>query len=668
MTRRRYQQQYEVSKPIIYDTPLPIHLPIAIYYRQSSDGQIGNISTAMQTVDMASYLKIQGWDDQNILMIDMDAGVSGTTKIDERPGMSQLFALITTGKLGAVACQDEDRLFRDVTQIQVNIFIEACRQNKVLVITPSMVYNFSHEQLGVHHARQFRFKSEMAAEYINTIIKGRLQQARWRLQMAGRWAGAPVPTGYMVDMRKELPGGTPNPNWRKFAIFEPYAEVVRAYWSIFLECGGQIHPTARHIWEHGPYYPDPNICVPPDGFQVNYAIRQYKGKWCPASRPGLARMLTNAAYLGHWMVKGGILIWNHHPAIVESDVFMRAFDYLSPVSLDGRPNERFAPVQVFAQPSKVEERKQDWPLLAGLLFSQDTNGEWLRVGVQWNKTNETYLYRLGSKAKDTTLWYKKAILVDEVVVQELLDKLEATFDFDAWEQAVAGLAAQVQEEKSLKETQLKQLLVIMENLVASLDTLQHPQMIQAAEKRYADAQLEVERLRRELARQETETDQVQQIRMLRESCTDIFQSWPNLSCDEQRQVLNTFVNRVEVTPVLPNGLDLLIQWKDGSASSVSIVGKAGPHLSWTQEENQRLITLMDSGADQLTIAAAFPDRTWTALYIHYLKLVKPEARKRARHYHIMDDYETYNEYVMRTGGEHLTNMTFEVSSDRCCRC
>jgi hypothetical protein len=45
----------------------------------------------------------------------MDAGISGTTKIDERPGMSKLFALINQKAIGAVACQDEDRLFRDVT-------------------------------------------------------------------------------------------------------------------------------------------------------------------------------------------------------------------------------------------------------------------------------------------------------------------------------------------------------------------------------------------------------------------------------------------------------------------------------------------------------------------------------------------------------------------------
>ncbi len=52
-------------------------------------------------------------------------------RIDERVGMSYLFELIAERKISAVACQDEDRLFRDMTQIQVNIFIDTCRKAKV---------------------------------------------------------------------------------------------------------------------------------------------------------------------------------------------------------------------------------------------------------------------------------------------------------------------------------------------------------------------------------------------------------------------------------------------------------------------------------------------------------------------------------------------------------
>src|SRR5260221_13934415 len=79
-------------------TTLPVDEPIAVYYRQSTDGQIGNVSTTIQTVDMISYLKARGWKADQIIMLDMDAGISGATKIDERPGMRTLFELITERK------------------------------------------------------------------------------------------------------------------------------------------------------------------------------------------------------------------------------------------------------------------------------------------------------------------------------------------------------------------------------------------------------------------------------------------------------------------------------------------------------------------------------------------------------------------------------------------
>ena len=70
-------------------------------------------------------------------MIDMDAAVSGTKKIRERKGMSQLYDLIEAGQIGLVAAQDVDRFFRDVTMIETNLFIDACKRNNVQVHDPA---------------------------------------------------------------------------------------------------------------------------------------------------------------------------------------------------------------------------------------------------------------------------------------------------------------------------------------------------------------------------------------------------------------------------------------------------------------------------------------------------------------------------------------------------
>ena len=41
--------------------PLPVDEPVAVYYRQSSEAQVGNISTTLQTVDMVEHLEKLGW-------------------------------------------------------------------------------------------------------------------------------------------------------------------------------------------------------------------------------------------------------------------------------------------------------------------------------------------------------------------------------------------------------------------------------------------------------------------------------------------------------------------------------------------------------------------------------------------------------------------------------
>ena len=153
---RKFRPSINASSTSDSVTGLPTDRPVAVYYRQSTSAQVGNISTAIQTIDMVTYLQGRGWAEDNIILVDMDAGISGAKKIDERPGMRLLFDLITQSKVSAVACQDEDRLFRDITQIQVNIFIEACRKEHVLVITPSITYDFADDLTGQFHARQFR--------------------------------------------------------------------------------------------------------------------------------------------------------------------------------------------------------------------------------------------------------------------------------------------------------------------------------------------------------------------------------------------------------------------------------------------------------------------------------------------------------------------------------
>jgi DNA invertase Pin-like site-specific DNA recombinase len=126
MSPRKYLPPVSKQEASSVPSGLPFDHSIAVYYRQSSMSQVGNISTAMQQIDLPKYVQSLGWSSDSILLIDEDEGISGAKRIDERKGMRRLYDLIITDKIGAIAVQAEDRLFRDETQIQVNVFIDAC--------------------------------------------------------------------------------------------------------------------------------------------------------------------------------------------------------------------------------------------------------------------------------------------------------------------------------------------------------------------------------------------------------------------------------------------------------------------------------------------------------------------------------------------------------------
>ena len=567
-----------------------------------------------------------------------------------------LFELITNRQIRAVACQDEDRLFRDVTQIQVNIFIEACRSANVLVITPSMVYDFADPLIGSFHARQFRFKSEMAAEYINSVIHGKLHRAKQRLVMEGRWAGTGVPLGYMVDMRKALPDGSRNQHWRRYVPFEPYAAAIQEYFRLFLASAGNLRSTARHIRDHGPWYPDPKICLPPEGFKVVYKLRTYGKGYCPG-RTGLLQLLTNVAYIGHWVVNDAVVRWNNHPAIVPKEEFLRAYNYLSPVTMDGLPNPAYRPPRDDARPSREEGRPAERPLCTGLLFSQRQD-EWRRVGTGWVQSLQHYAYLMRDRDHiNEYIWSKAARYVDDAIAQVLRDKLASTFDSKVWEQTVSALGENHEAQRKVKVAQLASLEQVMANQVLSLDTVTSPDLIAAVQARYEGAKAERERLLRDINAVDNQSQQLEAVLALKTSYGPALDNWPNMTRDEKRTVLQAFIERIEATPIEDQGLQLVIRWRDSSRDELRLPKQATTGIQWLPEETDCLLQLIDASASQLEIAQAFPERKWTHIrdkvrQIRGLGLtIRPKPIK---------DHESYQDYCRHTDpvtGENMASVT-----------
>jgi len=658
VSQRIYKKyQPEVLPSMTGLTELPTDRPIAIYYRQSTDGQVGNVSTFIQTVDMVEYLKLRGWTKNQIIMVDTDKGISGTTKIDERPGMSYLYEMITEEKIGAVACQDEDRLFRDVTQIQVNIFIEACKKANVLVLTPSMVYDFSNPMTGMWHARQFRFKSEMAAEYINTVIKGRMHAAKKRINLEGKWVTGFIPVGYMIDMRKTLPGGNENDNYRKYAIFEPYAEVIREYFRLFLSYSGNVRRTHLHIRQYGPYYPNPKDTLPPEGFKVDYKLKSYDGKFHP-SRAGLKAILTNARFIGHWLNGDSVVKRNNHPAIIDEDAFFQAFNFLSPTSLEGHRNESYRRIQLHARPSREDARPHSHPLCAGLMVTLERD-KWYRVGTKWQSTRQHYIYVYWPR-DDTNqgVWKRKAQGIDEAIERLVWKKLKSTFSPNKWNNAMAAYEENFGRSRRLQHQRLKQIKREMQNLVGSLSALTNSQMILAAQRKYEEMQEEHSRLELLLAKDDLEATQVEKLHTYRKTCGPVLENWECLTDEEKRATITAFVSRIEATPTEGQGIQLNVRWRDSSCDELRIRRQSSTGMFWTPAEVERLHSLVVSGAKQVEIASTFPNRKWESIRQRYRRdMGKGKSLK--IHPKPIRDKETYHDYYLRTQSNALERVGFE---------
>ena len=245
------EQTPEPEHSVWGTTQLPLTAKVGVYARQSSLMQVKNYkeSTEMQTTDLIAFAHRLGWTDELIILFNEDLGVSGKLRIDQREGLRSLVDLIQQDTLKAVIVFLEDRLFRDETAIQVNVFIELCKEHGVLVLTPHMTYDFSN----IYHVKQFRWKCEAAADFLREYVAQRLHGAKARVSERGDYDGRGISVGFIVDRRERIVVDEKeirNTQYMKFMVYEPHAEVVRWLFQRYFELGGKARLLYREIQQY----------------------------------------------------------------------------------------------------------------------------------------------------------------------------------------------------------------------------------------------------------------------------------------------------------------------------------------------------------------------------------------------------------------------------------
>ncbi|MBK8034720.1 MAG: recombinase family protein [Chloroflexi bacterium] len=599
--------------------PLPLGRPAAVYYRQSSEGQIGNISTTLQTIDMIEHLLDRGWLRENVHMIDADAAVSGTKKIRERKGMTQLMQMIEAGQIGLVAAQDVDRFFRDVTMIETNLFIEACRAHNVQVMTPRMVYDFAHPIMGSSHIKMFREEAQRAADYLEYQIRGRLVKARHSRSAGGMWSGRKILPGFMVDCRAKV-NEQRNPDFRKYKRFDLYADVILRYFEIFRENNGNLHQTWHQINEHGPYFPDIPEGAVPEGFKATDHLKRRSPftKGLTPSHTGLTYMLVNVAYIGHWIHMGAVVQWNNHEAIIPLDLFMYAYNRLSPTDFHGEPNPNYVPYRPWIRHDKAERRTVTPPTYSGLIFSDDIpHLPHKRLASCWNTHAGKYQYLLYEYHVRSNIWNIKAFILDALIDEMLLARLrDTTIDEAAWAAALASFENVDQSEVRRLKAAIRQAETAKDNIIASLGLLSNAEMVARAQAHFEKADYEIANLRTELARIESGKQRSRSLVEARPALELVIARWDDVPSEEKRALFEAFAHYIKVTKVTRHTKHVTVFWRDGSTSMRSTTHKCNGYF-WDEPELEALRAMIDSNVDQWRILREFPDYTWRSLQERY---------------------------------------------------
>ena len=357
-------------------------------------------------------------------------------------------------------------------------------------------------------------------------------------------------------------------------------------------------------------------------------------------------------YIGHWVHRDAIVRRNNHPAIVPQEVFFAAFNYLSPVTLNGQPNPNYRPFRDVARPTKDSHRPVERPFCAGLIFAE-VDGKRRQVGTTWIKSAERYVYVANSgNTEQLNQWVKTAHFVDGTVVRLLRDKLRVTFDAGVWEKIMDRSGAASDQDQRRIRAQIAVLDRVMQNQIASLDTLANSQMIVDVQDRYEAAQAERQRLLDELALLQDDVAQQEAIAALHDTIGPVLEQWEDMTRQEIRLIMKAFIERIEATQA-ERALDFTIHWRDESTDSFSLPKQMeNGWREWLPSEFEQLRNLVEAGATQVEIARAFPDRTWRMIV---MKIRKDFGRiyfspQPIRH------KETYVEYQSRTeqhGGVYI---------------
>ncbi len=642
-TKIELEQEQRIALGLVQPA-LPTHKLLLIYGRQSLEKQRfeHKESARQQAVELLERGRNLGWLDENMhvlienVLMKNIASVSGSLRIDERPGLQNIVALIESGKVGAVLVRSEDRLFRDPTQVQSSMFADLCKRNHVLIITLKKIYNFNHPVRGNDEYNSFLDEARKAVEYVEDHIKRDMLGNRWQKAMRGEYVGHTVPTGLMLDDTRA--NYIPNPLWAPVVngLFKRYRQLDAGLAALRREIAGK------------PIFPD----LPPEILERvgHITLTKVEGGYTIKSRTGLEYLLSNPAYIGHTYYKGH-LIKNTHLTIVNEDDFMFAFNHISDYTLEGEPIER--PKRAVRYEQKDNPRRK--ALLDGV---RPNNGE----PVITCPGKHVYVYQQSATERGAIYVIKdtKAMRPEDTYVASIQVKdLDAIFTervlihlkvAHAWKALGTSYTVQPPEAAEWVNAMLAQQNAIVEHfqalqqgvqasLVSVDDSItrverriislkgdldENPGMAQEDRN---DVYAALKNLRAQLVdlqnKKTREREVAADIKVAKDLMLEVERGWEEMEFEKKQRFARIATKQIVLEPITDGWMKLTVQWSPvlrlQHYDAAYIWRQTGSSSPWTPEEIA-VVKEYYTTAKRSWLLAQLPKRTWAGFKAQALRL------------------------------------------------
>ncbi len=546
---------------------LPTNRHVGLYGRQSSLFQVRN-NTASNTYQINEQKRIlierYGWSEELIVEYFDDFAFSGTLGIGERAGITQLTEDIETGFIKTVYVFLEDRLFRDRHLENVVKFARICFDQKVYIITNYRIYRMWIDQ----DKNEFIEACKRAWEQFDTQLNKRMIPMRVYKAHGGYYDSRGINIGYIVDKDKR------SPNYNRYIIYEPHAEVIRWLFKRFIELGGSLAKLTRELEKMPVHFP----WLADSYFNKKCNIEKVPGVgYRIATQKTLKSILSNKVYIGVWKA-GADEYPNNHPAIIE--------------------RETWETVQAL-----LEERyKSDQPIGRNKISTLSNLIE--RPGPYWSVSIESsmgqekaiaFRHRPKGSMIDSHTEEIHYEIVEETFIQALMQYIQK--DNECIHYAQSALQTYERQERNKQHVQ-ETIAGLKARHKSIYDDVTDPTMpIPKDTKRkmyeeLASIEAEISRLEGVLLKISKETPNFPG---LFELMRKVRQRWQDIPPEYLNELASIFAKGVYLRPLSPHLWEMRIKWKLWGQDNYIIWQSNSSHLNWSKEEEHILKSALESG-------------------------------------------------------------------------